>query len=39
MDGQGHAPFALLLEKKPILKEAWWAPGPVWTDAEKLAPH
>ena len=22
----------------PILKEARWAPGPVWTSAEKLAP-
>ena len=22
----------------PIVYEAWWAPGPVWTDAENLAP-
>ena len=22
----------------PIVQEAGWAPGPVWTDAEKLAP-
>jgi hypothetical protein len=22
----------------PILQEAWWAPWPVWTDAENLAP-
>jgi len=23
----------------PIVQEAWWAPGPVWTGAENLAPH
>jgi len=23
----------------PIVHEAGWAPGPVWTDAENLAPH
>jgi hypothetical protein len=22
----------------PIIQEAWWAPGPVWTGAENLAP-
>jgi hypothetical protein len=22
----------------PILQKAWWAPGPVWTAAENLAP-
>jgi hypothetical protein len=22
----------------PILQEAWWAPGPVWTGSENLAP-
>jgi len=22
----------------PIVQEAWWAPGPVWTGAENLAP-
>ena len=22
----------------PIVQEAGWAPGPVWTDAENLAP-
>jgi hypothetical protein len=22
----------------PIVKDAGWAPGPVWTDAEKFAP-
>jgi hypothetical protein len=22
----------------PILQEAWWAPWPVWTGAENLAP-
>ena len=30
--GQHHAPAAL-----PPVKEAGWAPGPVWTDAENLA--
>ena len=23
----------------PIVQEAGWAPGMVWTDAENLAPH
>jgi hypothetical protein len=23
----------------PIVQEAGWAPGPVWTGAENLAPH
>ena len=23
----------------PIVQEAGWAPGPVWTRAENLAPH
>jgi hypothetical protein len=22
----------------PIVQEAWWAPGPVWTGAENLTP-
>jgi len=26
-------------EPVPILQEAGWAPGPVWTGAENLAPH
>jgi len=26
------------LEKDPIVHEAGWAPGPVWTGAENLAP-
>jgi hypothetical protein len=25
-------------EPVPIVQEARWAPGPVWTDAENLAP-
>ena len=37
--GQGHAPAALLLGKRPIVQEAWWAPGTVWTGAENLAPY
>jgi len=38
--GQRHAPAALHPEKVPvpILQEAGWAPGPVWTGAENLAP-
>jgi len=24
--------------ERPIVQEAGWAPGPVWTDAENLAP-
>ena len=23
----------------PVVQEAGWAPGPVWTGAENLAPH
>jgi len=26
-------------EPVPILQEAGWAPGPVWTGSENLAPH
>ena len=38
--GQLHAPAALYPEKDPvpIVQEAEWAPGPVWTGAENLAP-
>jgi hypothetical protein len=38
--GQLHAPGALPRERDPvsIVQEAGWAPGPVWTDAENLAP-
>ena len=38
--GQRHAPAAFYLGKEPvpILQEAGWAPGPVWTNAKKLAP-
>jgi len=39
--GQRHAPAALPPGKEPvpIVQEAGWAPGPVWTGAENLAPH
>jgi hypothetical protein len=38
--GQCHHPTALYPGKDPvpILQEAGWAPGPVWTGAENLAP-
>ena len=38
--GQRHAPAALPPGKDPvpIEWEAGWAPGPVWTGAENLAP-
>jgi hypothetical protein len=38
--GQRHAPAALYPGKVPVLivQEAGWAPGPVWTGAENLAP-
>ena len=37
---QRHAPAALYPGKEPvpIVQEAEWAPGPVWTGAENLAP-
>ena len=40
MRGQRHAPAALYPGKDPvpIVKEAGWAPGTVWTGAENLAP-
>ena len=34
--GQRHAPAVLPI--LPTVQEAGWAPGPVWTDAENLAP-
>ena len=39
--GQHHAPAALYPGKDtvPIVQEAGWAPGPVRTGAENLAPH
>ena len=39
MRGQRHAPAALYPGKDPvpIVQEAGWAPGPVWTGAENLA--
>jgi len=39
MGGQGHAP-ATLPRKRPVsvVEEAGWAPGPVWTSVEDLAP-
>jgi hypothetical protein len=38
--GQLHAPAAFTPGKDPvsIVQEAVWAPGSVWTGAEKLAP-
>jgi hypothetical protein len=38
--GQRHAPAALPPGKDPvpIVCEVEWAPGPVWTGAENLAP-
>ena len=38
--GQHHAPAALPPGKDPvpIVQESGWAPGPVWTGAENLAP-
>jgi hypothetical protein len=43
LDGVGdqiHAPAAFTPGKDPIptVQEAGWAPGPVWTGEEKLAP-
>jgi hypothetical protein len=37
--GQPHAPAAFTPGKElvPIVQEAGWAPGPVWTGAENLA--
>ena len=36
MGGQRHAPATL--PPVPIVQEAGWAPGPVWTSAENLVP-
>ena len=38
--GQRHAPVAFTPEKDPvpIVQEAGWASGPVWTGEENLAP-
>jgi len=38
--GQRHAPVAFTPRKDPvpIVQEAGWAPGPVWTGEENLAP-
>ena len=38
--GQRHALAAFTPRKDPVLivQEAGWAKGPVWTDAENLAP-
>ena len=40
MRGQRHAPAALYPGKYlvPLVQDAGWAPGPVWTGAEHLAP-
>jgi len=39
MRGQRHAPAAFTPGKDPvpIVQEAGWTPGPVWTGAENLA--
>jgi hypothetical protein len=39
VDGQRHAPTAVLREKDPvpIVQEAERSPGPVWTGVENLA--
>ena len=41
MGGERHAPATLSTGKYPvpIVQEAGWAPGPVWTGAENLALH
>ena len=38
MGGQRHAPAALPPGKRPGTHciKAWWAPGPVWKDADNL---
>ena len=40
MRGKRHAPAVFYPRKDPvpIVQEAGWAPGPVWTDVENLAP-
>ena len=40
VSGQRQAPAALPPGKRPgtLVEEAGWAPGPVWTRAENLAP-
>jgi hypothetical protein len=40
VSGQRRAPAAFYPGKDPvpIVQEAGWAPGPVWTSAENLAP-
>jgi hypothetical protein len=40
VSGQQHAPASLYPGKDlvPIVQEAGWSPGPVWTGAENLAP-
>ena len=40
MRGQRHTLAALYLGKDPVpvVQEAGWAPGPVWTSAENIAP-
>ena len=39
MGGQPHAPAASTPRKDPvpIVQEAGWTPGPVWTGAENIA--
>jgi len=37
MNGHHHALAALPPGRDPVVLEAGWASGPVWTDAENLA--
>ena len=41
VSGGRQAPVTLYPRKDPvpIVQEAGWAPGPVWTSAENLTPH
>jgi hypothetical protein len=36
--GQRHPPAALPRDPVPVVQEAGWASGPVWTGVENLAP-
>jgi len=41
VSSQRHAPAVLYSREDPvpILQEAGWAPAPVWTGAENIAPN
>ena len=38
VDAKTRSLYLWELDRVPLLQEAGWAPGPVWTDAENLAP-